>query len=341
MTTSSEVNNAANAGRRDTPTPASLNFDPGLTERYGGELQRAVNPDGQFNIRLLGRTWRDAHPYLYLINASWLKFLVLVGTAFIIANTLFALLYYAIGIEHLKGAEAPTASLRFVNAFFFSAHTLTTVGYGNMWPIGPLANAVAATEALAGVLVFAIATGLLFGRFSRPSARIGFSNHALIAPYGDGTSLQFRVVNRRSNNLIDVDARVVLMSIELSEGQPRRRFKQLKLERDGILFFALTWTVVHPIDSDSPLWGKSSSDLQREQAEILVLIRAYDDSFGQQVHQRSSYRYDQIVWGAAFQQAFDVDRAAGLQLDVGRVGAYEPAPIPERSGAAEIEASSR
>ena len=263
-------------------------FDPGLTERYDGALKRAVNADGQFNVRRMGRTWRDAHPYLYLINAPWWKFFLIVGTAFIIANTMFATAYFLVGIDHLKGAEAPTPLLRFVNAFFFSAHTLTTVGYGNMWPIGPLANAVAALEALAGVLVFAIATGLLFGRFARPSARIGFSPNALISPYNDGTSLQFRVANRRSNNLIDVSAQLLLMTVEMCDGKLQRRFKALTLERDQILFFALTWTVVHPIDAESPLWGKTAEDLKQEQAEFLILIRSFDDSFGQTVHQRSS-----------------------------------------------------
>lgn len=298
------------------------NFDPGLTERYDGALKRAINPDGQFNVRRVGRTWRDAHPYLYLIHASWTKFLLIVGVAFIIANTAFALTYFWIGIDHLRGAEAPTAFLRFVNAFFFSAHTLTTVGYGNMWPVGPLANAVAALEALAGVLVFAIATGLLFGRFSRPSARIGFSSNVLISPYSDITSLQFRVVNRRSNTLIDVDARLLLMTVEMRDGKLQRRFAPLTLERDQILFFPLTWTVVHPIEPDSPLWGRTAADLEREQAEVMILIRAFDDSAGQTVHQRSSYRFDQIVWGAKFQQSFEVDDDGTLSLDVSRVGEY-------------------
>lgn len=303
-------------------------FDPGLTEKYQRGLKRAINSDGRFNVRRRGANWHDAHPYLYLIHASWAKFLLIVSVAFVVANTLFALCYFAIGIDHLRGAEAPTATLRFVNAFFFSAHTLTTVGYGNMWPVGPLANAVAALEALAGVLVFAIATGLLFGRFSRPSVRIGFSERALITPFNGGLSLQFRVVNRRSNNLIDVDARVLLMTVELSDGQLKRRFSELALERQKVLFFPLTWTVVHPIDNTSPLQGKSLTELEALQAEIMILIRAFDDSFGQSVHQRFSYRWDEIVWGAKFQPSFDIAGDGSLHLDVGRVGDYVATPLP-------------
>jgi len=298
------------------------NFDPGLTQRYDGVLKRAINPDGRFNVRRTGATWHDAHPYLYLINASWLQFLLIVCMTYFVVNTVFALAYMAIGIEHLKGAEAPTEWLRFVNAFFFSAHTLTTVGYGNMWPIGAAANTVAVMEALAGVMTFAIATGLLFGRFSRPSARIGFSPKMLVAPYGDGLSLQFRVVNRRSNNLIDVDARLLLMTVQGESGKPQRKFDMLELERTQVLFLPLTWTVVHPITEASPLYGRTREDLERLQAEVLVTMRAFDESFGQVVNSRFSYRYDDMVWGAKFVQAFEVEDTGELRLELDRVGNY-------------------
>lgn len=297
-------------------------FDPGLTQQYDGVLKRAINPDGRFNVRRTGSTWHDSHPYLYLINASWGRFLVMVGLTYIAVNILFACAYMAIGIEHLKGAEAPTGLLRFTNAFFFSAHTLTTVGYGNMWPIGPAANTLAAMEALAGLLTFAIATGLLFGRFSRPSARLGFSSKMLVAPYLGGTSLQFRVVNRRSNNLIDVEARLLLMTVQGENGKPIRKFDALALERPQVLFLPLTWTVVHPITETSPLFGKSREDLEKLQAEVLVTMRAFDESFGQVVNSRFSYRHDDMVWGAKFLQAFEVESSGDLRLEVDRVGDF-------------------
>ena len=302
------------------------NFDPGLTQQYKGVLKRAINKDGQFNVRREGATWRDSHPYLYLISVSWVKFFGIIFLTFIGTNTLFALLYVAIGIEHLKGAEAPTTTLRFSNAFFFSAHTLTTVGYGNIWPSGPLANTITAIEALTGLMGFAIATGLFFGRFSRPSARIGFSPTAVIAPYKGGTSLQFRIVNRRSNNLIELEARILLMTVEECNGQLQRRFQDLELERTQVLFFPLTWTVVHPIDEKSPLYGASAKDLERLQSEIMINLRAFDESFGQTVHVRYSYRYDEIVWGARFVQAFEVDADGELRLEVSRVGELEQVP---------------
>jgi inward rectifier potassium channel len=308
---------------------ATATFDPGLTQQYTKVLKRVINKDGQFNVRRVGRTWRDWHPYLSLISAPWPLFFGVVAAAFAIINTLFAVLYWAVGLEHLKNADAPTAALRFLNAFFFSAHTLTTVGYGNMWPVGPAANAVAAAESLCGVLGFAIATGLLFGRFSRPSARFGFSDTMVVAPYRGATSLQFRVVNRRSNNIIDLEARVLLMLVEESHASARRKYLPLFLERPSVLFLPLTWTVVHPITPDSPFFGKTAADLERMQAEVLIVLKGFDETFGQTVHARFSYRYDEILWGAKFALAFEVEDSGDLRIEVDKVSVTEPAELPE------------
>lgn len=306
-------------------------FDPGLTQQYTGVLKRAINRSGQFNVRRTGTGWRDWHPYLFMISAPWPVFFLLILAAFLVVNTLFALAYSAVGIENLKNADAATPWLTFLNAFFFSAHTLTTVGYGNMWPVGPTANSVAVLESVVGVLGFAIATGLMFGRFSRPSARFGFSKSMLVAPYMGGTSLQFRVVNRRSNNIIDLEARVLLMVVELDEnGLPRRKYFPLTLERPSVLFFPLTWTVVHPIVEDSPLFGKTAEQLERKQAEVLIMMKGHDESFGQSVHARFSYRYDEIVWGAKFATAFEVEDNGDLRIEVDKVSLIVPAELPNK-----------
>jgi inward rectifier potassium channel len=302
-------------------------FDPGLTQQYIGVLKRAINRDGQFNVRRTGVTWRDFHPYLFMISTPWSVFLGIIAVLFVFTNVIFASLYISIGIEHLKGAQAPSSWSQFLNAFFFSAHTLTTVGYGNIYPSGPGANIIAIVEALLGLLSFAIATGLVFGRFSRPSARIGFSKTMLVAPYGGGSSLQFRIVNRRSNNLIDLEARLLLMTVELVNGRLQRKYAPLELERPTVLFFPLTWTIVHPLDERSPLNGKTAEDLERLQAEILIMIKAFDDTFGQTVQARSSYRYDEITWGARFTPAFEIDADGELRLEVDKVGSVEPAPL--------------
>jgi inward rectifier potassium channel len=297
-------------------------FDPGLTQKYTGSVRRIINKDGQFNVRRKGVNWRDIHPYLYMINAPWPRFLLLIFTGYLLMNFAFALVYWLIGARHLTGAEPPTEYGNFVNAFFFSAHTLTTVGYGNMFPQGLAANSVAAVEALFGLMSFALATGLLFGRFSRPAARLGFSEQMIVAPYGDGTSLQFRIANRRSNNLMELDARVLLMLVESVEGQLQRKYFALTLERQSVLFLPLTWTVVHPIDNASPLYGKTAEDLKRCQAEFLILIKGFDDTFYQTLHTRHSYRHDEIVWGVTFAPAFTIDDDGDLVLEMESLGKF-------------------
>jgi inward rectifier potassium channel len=215
---------------------------------------------------------------------------------------------------------APTALGRFMNVFFFSSHTLSTVGYGNISPRGIEANFIASLEALVGVLALAVATGLLFGRVSRPSARIGFSDKIVVAPYQEGSALEFRIVNRRSNTLTDTAARIMLMTVENVNGVPRRKFDVLKLERDSVLFLATPWTIVHPIDSESPLWGKTAEDLARLQAEILISIKAYDDTFAQSVQQRYSYRHDEFVWGRGFAPAFFIGKDGNIVIELDKIG---------------------
>lgn len=307
---------------------AKPTFDPGLTQQYTGILRRAINKDGSFNVARRGTGWRDIHPYLHLISMPWFSFLALVFAAYLAVNTIFAGLYYSLGPGHLLGGDAPDKLTRFLNAFFFSAHTLTTVGYGNIAPIAVSSNIFAVIEALIGLLGFALATGILFGRFSQPSARIGFSEFALIAPYEGRTSLQFRMVNRRPNALMEMEATVILMSVEGELGKQKRTFQTLPLERDTIDFLALTWTVVHPIDESSPLFGKTNEDLEKKQAEVIVLIKGFDETFSQGVRARYSYRFDEIAWNAKFTPAFDFDETGSMVLNINKVGSYariEPA----------------
>jgi len=292
-------------------------FDPGLTTKFSGELRRVINPDGSFNVHRQGLRLRDTNLYLVLIDTTWPRFFAAVLVIFLALNVLFALVYLAIGIQQLRGTEPEMGA--FLNAFFFSVHTLTTVGYGNVFPVGTTANAVAALEASTGLIVFAVAAGLLYGRFSRPSAKILFSQRALIAPYQDGTSLQFRITNARSNVLMDLEARVLLMTVNRADGQLNRAFFDLPLERRHVYFFPLTWTVVHPIDSESPLSGKTADELRRLEAELLILVKGFDDTFSQLVHQQYSYRHDEILWGAKFEPAFRVDSEGDLVLDVNRI----------------------
>jgi inward rectifier potassium channel len=292
-------------------------FDPGLTTQFSGELRRAINRDGSFNVIRKGLRLRHVNLYLQLIDTTWPRFLLFVVLAFLAVNTAFVGVYLAFGLENLRGSDPRLSG--FANAFFFSVHTLTTVGYGNIFPQGFWTNVTAATEAATGLMIFALITGLLYGRFSRPSARILFSNQALIAPYQDGTSLQFRITNARSNVLMDLEARVLLMTVETVDSELKRHFIDLPLERRQVYFFPLTWTIVHPIDSQSPLYGKTAQDLAQLAAEVLILIRGFDDTFSQLVHAQYSYRHDEFIWGAKFLPAFSVDPDGDLVLEVDRI----------------------
>jgi inward rectifier potassium channel len=292
-------------------------FDPGLTTKFSGNLRRTINPDGSFNVKRTGLRWRDSNPYLFLIDTTWPRFLLIVLLGFLAVNMVFACLYLAIGIQYLKGLESEMGP--FANAFFFSVHTLTTVGYGNVYPEGVSANIISSLEAATGLMVFAIATGLLYGRFSRPSARIIYSKNAIVAPYQDGTSLQFRITNARRNVLINMQARVVLMTVDTTNGGLTRKFIDLPLERRSVYFFALTWTIVHPIDAASPFFGKKPEDLATLAAELLILIEGFDDTFSQVVHSTYSYRHDELVWGASFIPAFKIDDDGDLVVEVDRI----------------------
>jgi inward rectifier potassium channel len=298
-------------------------FDPGLTKQFGAPLRRAINNDGSFNVRRSGVSWRAFHPWVQMVGMSWTGFAILVACFYLGLNLVFACAYFGMGAEAVHGSAAPTETGRFLNCFFFSGHTLTTVGYGNLVPHGIAANLAATTEALVGLLGFAIITGLLVARVSRPSARIHFSRNALIAPYQTGTALMFRLANERSNNLMELEAQILLMQVVGTDGSLERKFDKLTLERPSILLFPLTWTVVHPIDEASPLYGKTDDDLKALQAEILILLKGFDETFSQVVHTRFSYRADEIVWGAKFLSAFRVEPTGDILLEIDKVSDFD------------------
>ncbi len=298
-------------------------FDPGLTKTYGGQLRRVINKDGSFNVRRRGGTISDLHLYQYLVSVSWPVFILILVGGYIVMNGVFAVGYLALGGEHLTGAQVAGPAGRFLSAFFFSTQTFTTVGYGTIAPEGIWTNLLASFEALVGLLSLAIATGLLYGRFSRATARLVFSNSVVVAPYRETKGLMFRVANRRASNLMEVEARLLLMTVVNVNGRPTRKYDPLPLEVPSVHFLPLTWTVVHAITPSSPLFGKSAADLASLQAEVLVLLKGYDDSFRQTVHARTSYRHDEFAWGRRFAPAFRVDPEGGLIVDLNLIHAFE------------------
>ncbi len=299
-------------------------FDPGLTLNYGAPLRRAINKDGSFNVRRSGASLRAFHPWLRAVRMSRSGFAALVLGSFLAVNVCFACAYFLLGPGEILGSAAPTEWGRFLNDLFFSAHTLTTVGYGSLSPHGVGANLLAAAEALVGLMAFALGTGIMLARVSRPSARITFSTNAIVAPYQGGTAVMFRIANERHNTLMELRASVLLATVVASNGEMKRSYHPLELERERILFFPLTWTVVHPIGEDSPLYGKTARELEDLQAELFILVMGFDDTFAQTVHVRYSYRFDEIAWGRRFSPAFHVDEDGNLVLDLDKVGELVP-----------------
>lgn len=271
---------------------------------YGG---RFVNKDGTPNIEKRGmHLLRRISWYHTMIDMPNWKFMLILFTFYIVINFIFALIYYAIGIQHLDGiARSQSVLTQFGQAYFFSAQTFTTVGYGHISPTGFLTSALSAAEALIGLLSFAIATGLFFGRFSKPTAFLKFSYNALIAPYEDKKGLMIRLAPFKNTNFTDAKAKVTLgMSVE-ENGKMTNKFYNLELELDRVNALSLSWTLVHPITENSPLYNFTEEDFNKTHGEILVFITTFDDMFSNTVAARTSYTFNEIIYGAKFKTMYN------------------------------------
>jgi len=271
---------------------------------YGG---RFVNKNGTANIEKRGMNLlqRISWYHTMIEMPNW-KFMLILFSFYIIINFIFAIIYYAIGIEHLDGINASGSFLtQFGQAYFFSAQTFTTVGYGHISPTGFLTSALSAAEALIGLLSFAIATGLFFGRFSKPTAFLKFSHNALISPYKGNKGLMIRLVPFKNTNFTDATAKITLgMNVE-EEGQQTIKFYNLELELSRINALTLSWTLVHPITEDSPLYNFTEEDFKKIHGDILVFITTFDDMFSNTVVARTSYTFSEIIYGAKFQAMYN------------------------------------
>ncbi|MCD9186613.1 MAG: hypothetical protein LUM44_09275 [Pyrinomonadaceae bacterium] len=263
--------------------------------------QRLLNQDGSFNVKRTGLSYLSSlNLYHTLLSMKWKTFLGLLLLLYFLSNVAFGLAYSLLGAESLvDSSSTPTENL-FVRGFFFSVQTFATIGYGTIHPVGIVPNLLVTIESYYSLIANALITGVVFARFARPTARVHFSKIAVIAPYQNITGLMFRLVNARSNQLIEVEAKVMFARFVNENGKLVRRFDLLELERQNVAFFPLAWTVVHPIDENSPLYNMTAEDLKNSDAEILVLLSATDETFAAVVHTRSSYKHEEIRIGHKF-----------------------------------------
>lgn len=282
--------------------------------------QRVLNTDGTPNIERIGLPWfKFDDTYTRLVTMSWPRFFLVILIAYLIVNTLFAVAYNVIGIENLNGAKGVTLRDQFFDAFFFSAQTISTVGYGHISPQGFVTSVLAAFESMLGLLAFALATGLLYGRFSRPTSKVSFSKKMVMAPYQKHKALMCRLVNLRRNSLVDIEVQMFMTYNETIDGKLKRSFYPMELERNKISVLALNWTVVHPITEDSLLFEKTLEELQGAEVEILLILKAFDDTFAQTIHTRTSYQDEDIEWDAKFQLMYYHNDEAKMVLDYSRL----------------------
>jgi inward rectifier potassium channel len=252
--------------------------------------------------------------YHALLNAHWSVLLAIFVTYYLVANTLFALAYLA-GGDDLANARPGS----FEDAFFFSVQTLATIGYGAFAPKTRYANVLVAIEALVGVLGFAIAAGLFFAKFSRPTARVVFSRVAVITPRDGVPSLMLRMANERANQVVEAQVQVSLIRSErTAEGEQVRRFYDLDLVRTSTPIFLLSWTVVHPITATSPLYGITPESLAEGEGEVVVSVAGVDETFSQTIRARYSYLPEEIVWGARFVDIMSTLPDGRRRIDYGR-----------------------
>ncbi len=302
--------------------------DLGFGSRLSQEAQqRLLNRDGTFNVEREGISFSRSNSFYHrLITMSWTKFHILIALSYLSLNFLFALGYLLCGANALNGMEITSFENKFWNYFFFSIQTFATVGYGALNPKNFSANILATVESFIGLLGVALATGLLFARFSRPNAKILYSEKAVIAPFKEGRAFMFRMINMRTSQLIHITAEVIFSLIEEENGKRIRRFHKLELEREKVMFFPLHWTVVHYIDEKSPLHKLTKHDLEKSEAEFMILVNAVDETYAQTVYSRSSYRFHEVVWGAKFKNMFHEEKNKGVTgVKIDRLHEYEPA----------------
>ena len=290
------------AFRKKIDPSLKTNNDTGFGSNPGSYGGRFINKDGSFNLRREGISFLNRFSvYQRMLTMPRWKFITVIIVFYFAINLLFTIAYLITGTTQLQGLLATTPWATFKEIFFFSTQTFTTVGYGRINPVGDGANFIASIEALSGFLSFAIATGLIYGRFGKPRSYLAFSDYALISPYKNITALMFRFATYKDNHtLTNVEIKVNIALRVDEESEPVYKFYDLTLERNKVDSLPMNWTVVHAIDDKSPLMGFTMDDIIAADVELYVLITAFDDVYSSPVLQRTSYTYQEMKFNAKF-----------------------------------------
>lgn len=290
--------------------------DPGIGTKFDDNVRRIINADGSYNVLRKGSRSGIRDIFKYLVEISWSKFFLILFTTYLVLNLIFTLVYLACGFENIAGID-PAEGPVFFQAFFFSIQTFTTVGYGTLAPLGVMTQSVAAIEAFVGFMSFSLATGLLWGRFSRPQARMSFADHFVYSKYEDGYSFKFKLTNLRDVVLQDVEAKVIVMFNKKIEGdKTTRQYYLLPLTMNRIDILALTWTLVHNIDESSPFWNKSKEDIMEQNPEFLLFLNGFDEVYSERTRSRKSYIASDIIWNKNFATIFKSRPDGVVEMDV-------------------------
>lgn len=278
--------------------------------------RRLMLSNGRFNVTKVNHA-KDV--FRHLINCSWKYFFVYLLLFYIFINLFFAIIFVGIGIHNLNGVSDLGFVRNFLNSFFFSVQTFTTVGYGSVSPKGVPANCIAAIEALLGILSVSVISGILFVRITQSKIGIKFSKNVVIFEHEGCLALMFRIGNSHKTEIIEAKCRVMLSYFTLVNDDIKRAYLPLKLERNEVMFFPLSWTIVHKMERDSPMYLWSKKDFEEKGFEIIILLSGYDETLKEKFYTKYSYSYEEILWNRKFVPAFDVDLEGRTIFDLSKI----------------------
>jgi inward rectifier potassium channel len=294
-------------------------------KREKNKPTRLLNREGELNVHK--DTLNSFVVYNHLLKVTWQRLLLYAFTAFIIINLFFSICYFSVGgINCLKNVvDRPSFWQELMDVFFFSTQTFTTVGYGHVFPSCLGANFIAAMESFTGWIFFSVVTGLFYAKFTQPQVEVRLSDVAVIENFKDGYGFKFMLANEYENKLVDLEVTLDLIKLEMVDGRYKKRFYQLFLFRKRIPYLSVPWTVVHPIDEKSPLYGLTKEEFDRDRLEFFVQVKAFDEAHRQIIFKEFSYfGNEEVMWGHKFVNIQRYTETGALKLNMKRFGKVLP-----------------